>query len=451
MRGKRLLFHEMAPPQTCDARRSSQPASRRASRSSVRSRAGLEIQDSGRPQPTGRRGGPWEDRGRGQGGQGIGPYTEQEVHAILGKLWARARRVGLVQSSGTRPIDDFSEFGHNGTSETQEGVDLATVGVKGDEREGRFHASFKEQAASKIKGRTVGGLPSSWRRLRQWLLGRDRPWHPRHGEVRHHMLRSLPFGARNAVFTFGGACQSLGAHRCRLFYVVMMQYVEDFSQLEALVDGLDILVEVLELLGGQIKKEKGEAPKFAEEFTMLGVGTVRVSNKPERGQRIRQEVEQIIRSGMVCPAAIEALRGSLKLFTWLSASGGAGGSIAPSTCVWRSAGAPPCWTRRPPSTSGSGRGTSPTHGRERCRTAAGADLHGRCGGGRCRRGRRHVARVGDQQPNSSAVLRVTPSRREGRGVPGRYRHGLVGEQVERQEGSHLRRQQYGQRLLVLGH
>ena len=34
-----------------------------------------------------------------------------------------------MQSSGIRPIDDFSESGHNGTSETHERVDLATVDV----------------------------------------------------------------------------------------------------------------------------------------------------------------------------------------------------------------------------------------------------------------------------------------------------------------------------------
>ena len=109
-------------------------------------------------------------------GKASGPYTAQEVDAILGKLWALARRVGLVQSSAIRPIDGFSEFGHN--SETHERVDLTTMdvcagilkqfhgAVKGNERvsvamrngqvyEGRFHASVKEQAARKIKGRTV--------------------------------------------------------------------------------------------------------------------------------------------------------------------------------------------------------------------------------------------------------------------------------------------------------
>ena len=42
---------------------------------------------------------------------------------------------------------------------------------------------------------------------------------------------------------------------------------------------------------------------------------MRVSNKLERGQRIRQKVDQIIRSGKVCSAAIEPLRGSLNFCT----------------------------------------------------------------------------------------------------------------------------------------
>ena len=62
-------------------------------------------------------------------GKAEGPYTEEEVDALFGKEWAPARRVGLVQSSGIRPIDDFSEYGHNGTSETHDKVDLATVDV----------------------------------------------------------------------------------------------------------------------------------------------------------------------------------------------------------------------------------------------------------------------------------------------------------------------------------
>ena len=37
-------------------------------------------------------------------GKAAGPLTEKAVDSILGKFWAPARRVGLAQSSGVRPI-----------------------------------------------------------------------------------------------------------------------------------------------------------------------------------------------------------------------------------------------------------------------------------------------------------------------------------------------------------
>ena len=64
-----------------------------------------------------------------QEGKAVGPFTEYEVNLRHGKSWTPARRVGLKQASGLRPIDDFSEFGHTGTSHTHERVDLATIGV----------------------------------------------------------------------------------------------------------------------------------------------------------------------------------------------------------------------------------------------------------------------------------------------------------------------------------
>ena len=54
-------------------------------------------------------------------GKADGPYTFEEMDMRMGGVWTPVRRVGLVQPSGIRPIDDFSEFGHNGTSRAFEG------------------------------------------------------------------------------------------------------------------------------------------------------------------------------------------------------------------------------------------------------------------------------------------------------------------------------------------
>ena len=142
------------------------------------------------------------------------------------------------------------------------------------------------------------------------------------------MLRALPFGARNAVFTFGATAKVSEHILVGLFYRVTAQYVDDFPPVR--VGGARRWADSL---GWQIKK----APKFAEEFTMLEVrmdvgslevGIVRVSNKPERGQRISQEGEQIITSRKVCGTAIDSLRAVAQLCT-CSVLREVRGSIAP--------------------------------------------------------------------------------------------------------------------------
>ena len=45
-----------------------------------------------------------------------GPFTEEQLTAKLGPLWVPARRFGILQGD-YRQIDDYSEYGHNATSE----------------------------------------------------------------------------------------------------------------------------------------------------------------------------------------------------------------------------------------------------------------------------------------------------------------------------------------------
>jgi len=108
----------------------------------------------------------------------IGPLSEAEVDSIFGKHWAPARRVGLVQAAGGRPIDDFSEFGHNSASHSHDYVDLggvdAVVGIaktwleqpgpdgvvsitlsSGKTLRGPLHESYKERQSRRLQGRAL--------------------------------------------------------------------------------------------------------------------------------------------------------------------------------------------------------------------------------------------------------------------------------------------------------
>ena len=68
-------------------------------------------------------------------GKAAGPFTIEEMDAQLGTFWVPAPRVGLRQGDSVRPIDDFSIYGHNATSQTAEspvsgGVDEIAAVVK---------------------------------------------------------------------------------------------------------------------------------------------------------------------------------------------------------------------------------------------------------------------------------------------------------------------------------
>jgi hypothetical protein len=282
-------------------------------------------------------------------GKAVGPYTEEEVDAVFGKEWAPARRVGLVQSSGIRPIDDFSEYGHNGTSETHERVDLATVdvcagilkqihtAVKDDQSvsmvltsgmvlEGPLHPSLRDPDSRKLQGRTVD-LKQAFKQLAPSpefaRLSIVSIWHPRFSALRYFLLRALPFGARNAVFTFGATARAIEIILNGLFGVLTSQYVDDYPQFEfEQLTGQDddIMLEVLSLLGWEVKRPEGVPPQFAPVFTLLGVrmhlglhheGVAMVSNKTERAAKMCADIEKIIRAGRTTPSEIEALRGAL--------------------------------------------------------------------------------------------------------------------------------------------
>ena len=60
-------------------------------------------------------------------GKALGPFAGEQVTGTKGATWPPCRRVGFVQSGGVRPIEDFSEYGHNATSATSEAIDLGGV------------------------------------------------------------------------------------------------------------------------------------------------------------------------------------------------------------------------------------------------------------------------------------------------------------------------------------
>ena len=56
-----------------------------------------------------------------------GPFTREELRARYGRGWVSAKRFGLVQKDKVRPIDDYTAYGQNSTSATEETVDAGGI------------------------------------------------------------------------------------------------------------------------------------------------------------------------------------------------------------------------------------------------------------------------------------------------------------------------------------
>ena len=191
-------------------------------------------------------------------GKAKGPYTEQEVDAILGTTWAPVRRIGLVQSTGVRPIDDFSEFGHNASSHTFEHVNLAGIdGVAGIAKtwmdamatdtarvtlesglgkEGEVHHEFWGAEARGLQGRAI----DLRRAFKQLPIAPNMAsvaviviWHPEVRAPRYFILRALPFGARNSAYAFGAVARTIERILSTLFCFLVEQYVDDYPPVRA--------------------------------------------------------------------------------------------------------------------------------------------------------------------------------------------------------------------------
>eukprot|EP00959_Pyramimonas_sp_CCMP1952_P061871 1292898-Pyramimonas_sp.AAC.1 len=66
-----------------------------------------------------------------EAGWAVGPLSKQHFDEAHDPLRVPARRFGVRHGSDYRPIDDFSEFGHNGTSATSEKIDPGGVDDSG--------------------------------------------------------------------------------------------------------------------------------------------------------------------------------------------------------------------------------------------------------------------------------------------------------------------------------
>ena len=279
-----------------------------------------------------------------------GPIDRDQLKNEVGPLWIAARRFGIKQGPKIRPVDDFSEFGVNqafGATEkvSMLGVDhvvawsrawISAATNEGDfsitdhqdiKWSGRLHHSWSVSEWRSLRGR-VADLKNAYKQLAVCpahscfsVVG---VWDPDSRRVRLYRALALMFGETAAVYAFLRISRALATLGARLFSLVLVEFFDDFTQIECQSLGesaMSTLESMLSLLGWDVAMTEAKRKPFSVVFTSLGVKVdferavgeeIIVSNKDGRIEGIRSAVEELQSKGTMNFKEALSVKGKLQ-------------------------------------------------------------------------------------------------------------------------------------------
>ena len=273
------------------------------------------------------------------------PMTFEQLNREFGEVWTPVRRFGIVQSGKTRVIDDFSENGCNAAYAAQEhiawcGAALSSMAFKRGEARfrlstgellvGRVHQGWMNQDEALVS-KTVD-LKSAYKQLAIHPSDRKRSVisvnDPKDSQVYGFISRTLLFGAASAMLSFNRVARLLW----RILVsagVLCANYFDDYPVLDfqsASDTSVHAVRSIVAMLGFKCSLDK-EAD-FSKETDLLGVkldtskaaeGTVWISNKESRVKALSENIDAVIKEGVLKSSEVPRLFGRLQF-------GGAEGS-----------------------------------------------------------------------------------------------------------------------------
>ena len=276
-----------------------------------------------------------------------GPVSAQELTAKYGRRWVPCRRFALRQKDKVRPIDDFSELGHNATVQAPFTVDLGGIDEVVAIARTLARAAHDGGAFEIIDERGgiwAGTVHPAWHGAGDKVLGccldlvaafRQVPRAVAHAPftiisvldpgakaMRLFELKALAFGQMAAVYSFNRVARAIDAVLAHLG-VVCSNYVDDYPIVGlagAAATSVATAKAALDLLGWEVKKADELVPRPT--FVALGVvidftavtsrGLIVVSNKAERVEDDVSTISELLRIGRAAPSAARRLRGRLQ-------------------------------------------------------------------------------------------------------------------------------------------
>ena len=297
-----------------------------------------------------------------------GPFSSEQVSNLLGPLWAPARRFPVVQNGAVRPVDDFSEPLINSAFGSSEKVQIHNIDqvvawariwydcLK--ERDGRLCISITDTSGKvwftylhedwtadtwlAVLGR-VADLKSAYKQMPRHPADSSfsviAVQEPSSSQTKFFVALAMMFGQTSAVYAFLRFSRALATIASRLFKLIVVEYFDDFSQLEPTFtsnSALRAMEGLLRLLGWRISTGEAKRKPFEKVFVSLGVtvdlsnlrtGKVVVSMKPGRLESIADLVAKVVREQSIDFKQALSIRGKV-----VFAQGQLFGKIAAPAC-----------------------------------------------------------------------------------------------------------------------
>ena len=272
-----------------------------------------------------------------------GPFTAEQLDERHPGGWLAAKRFGVPQKGSWRAVDDYSIYGQNATSYTEETVDTdgpdeitgtsklwscALQSKKftlrlddGTVLEGTRHAELDAEGARALLARIID-LERAYKQLAR------PPWEAHlaifalmteGGEWKFFESMALGFGARNAVFGFNLPARAIRFLLNVCLFVPATHFFDDYSQVDAepfSEDSCKCVERLLILLGWSYKKDADDLKPAAKCFSPLGVtidlstpGTAVIANTAERKEKILSEATRLSNLDEIPGPDVQALVG----------------------------------------------------------------------------------------------------------------------------------------------
>ena len=229
-----------------------------------------------------------------------GPFSEEQLKAMLGPLFVVNRRFGIRQGNKVRAIDNYSSSFVNLSYSTTWKLEFGSIGLivnvakafseaVSDEKwvriilsdgmvlEGPLHPSITLEEARTLVGRTLD-LSNAYRQLfnspaSNWCSVIS-TFNPNTGKMELNLQHANPFGATACAYAFNRFAKALWWIGVSTFFLIWTNHFDDYPQLDLGIMGnasQETAEALFDLVGWKVSYDEAKRQPFKSEFAPLGV------------------------------------------------------------------------------------------------------------------------------------------------------------------------------------